>query len=68
MRSGIALIVAALLVGAGFGLTVLPQAQAAVGRHVSGTRIVEANGQPFVMRGVDHPQSGSPAARVRSPT
>src|SRR5688500_14397564 len=55
MRSRIALIAAALLVVAGFGLTVLPQAQAAVGLHVSGTKIVEANGQPFVMRGVNHP-------------
>ncbi|PSL45992.1 mannan endo-1,4-beta-mannosidase [Saccharothrix carnea] len=55
MRSRIAMISAALLVVAGFGLTVLPQAQAAVGLHVSGTRIVEANGQPFTMRGVNHP-------------
>ncbi|KOX20422.1 beta-mannosidase [Saccharothrix sp. NRRL B-16348] len=55
MRSRIAMIAAALLVVAGFGLTVLPQAQAAVGLHVSGTKIVEANGQPFVMRGVNHP-------------
>lgn len=55
MRSRIALIAAALLVVAGVGLTVLPQAQAAVGLHVSGTKIVEANGQPFVMRGVNHP-------------
>jgi mannan endo-1,4-beta-mannosidase len=30
-------------------------ADAAVGLHVSGTNIVEANGQPFVMRGVNHP-------------
>jgi mannan endo-1,4-beta-mannosidase len=30
-------------------------AYAAVGLHVSGTNIVEANGQVFVMRGVNHP-------------
>ncbi|GAB3399563.1 cellulase family glycosylhydrolase [Flindersiella endophytica] len=32
-----------------------PQANAAVGLHISGTNIVEANGQTFVMRGVNHP-------------
>jgi mannan endo-1,4-beta-mannosidase len=38
-------------------LTLLPgrPALAAVGLHLSGTTIVEANGQPFVMRGVNHP-------------
>lgn len=30
-------------------------ADAAVGLHISGTDVVEANGQPFVMRGVNHP-------------
>jgi mannan endo-1,4-beta-mannosidase len=30
-------------------------ADAAVGLHISGTNIVEANGQTFVMRGVNHP-------------
>jgi mannan endo-1,4-beta-mannosidase len=30
-------------------------ASAAVGLHVSGTAIVEADGTPFVMRGVNHP-------------
>lgn len=30
-------------------------ASAAVGLHVSGRTIVEANGQPFIMRGVNHP-------------
>lgn len=30
-------------------------AEAATGLHVSGTRIVEANGSSFVMRGVNHP-------------
>ncbi|MEV4173180.1 cellulase family glycosylhydrolase [Nonomuraea sp. NPDC049709] len=33
----------------------LPPASAAGGLHVSGTKIVEANGQEFVMRGVNHP-------------
>jgi mannan endo-1,4-beta-mannosidase len=51
----IAMIGAALLIVAGFGVTALSQAQAAVGLHISGTKIVEANGQPFVMRGVNHP-------------
>ncbi|NUT54084.1 MAG: cellulase family glycosylhydrolase, partial [Saccharothrix sp.] len=55
MRSVFAMIGAAALVVAGLGLAVQPQAGAAVGLHVSGTRIVEANGQPFVMRGVNHP-------------
>jgi mannan endo-1,4-beta-mannosidase len=32
-----------------------PSANADVGLHVSGTDIVEANGRPFVMRGVNHP-------------
>ena len=30
-------------------------AEAATGLHVSGTRVVEANGSAFVMRGVNHP-------------
>ncbi|MFC4013564.1 cellulase family glycosylhydrolase [Nonomuraea purpurea] len=33
----------------------MPPAHAAVGLHVSGTNIVEANGQRFTMRGVNHP-------------
>ncbi|MGN9844329.1 cellulose binding domain-containing protein [Nonomuraea sp. H19] len=36
-------------------LTGIPPAHAAVGLHVSGTKIVEANGQNFIMRGVNHP-------------
>ena len=31
------------------------QAQAAVGLHVSGTKVLEANGSDFVMRGISHP-------------
>jgi len=36
-------------------------AYAATGLHVSGQNIVEANGQPFVMRGVNHHHVWSPA-------
>jgi mannan endo-1,4-beta-mannosidase len=36
-------------------LVATPPASAAVGLHVSGTTIVEADGTPFVMRGVNHP-------------
>ncbi len=52
---GAALLAIAGFAATGFGVTALPRAQAAVGLHVSGTRVVEANGQPFVMRGVNHP-------------
>ncbi|MFL6118006.1 hypothetical protein [Actinophytocola sp.] len=31
-----------------------PPAYAATGLHISGTDIVEANGQPFIMRGINH--------------
>jgi mannan endo-1,4-beta-mannosidase len=50
----IALVLAALTVAAG-ALTLAQPAAAAVGLHVSGTTIVEAGGQPFIMRGVNHP-------------
>ncbi|GAA3578931.1 hypothetical protein GCM10022419_070470 [Nonomuraea rosea] len=33
----------------------VPPAHAAVGLHISGTNIVEAGGQTFTMRGVNHP-------------
>ncbi len=36
-------------------LVLVQPAHAAVGLHVSGTRILEANGNEFVMRGVSHP-------------
>lgn len=36
-------------------LVFVQPAQAAVGLHVSGTRVLEANGSDFVMRGVSHP-------------
>ncbi|MDQ7910588.1 cellulase family glycosylhydrolase [Phytohabitans sp. ZYX-F-186] len=47
---GVALVAAAASV-----LMFVRPADAAVGLHVSGTNIVEANGQRFVMRGVNHP-------------
>jgi mannan endo-1,4-beta-mannosidase len=33
----------------------VPPANAAVGLHISGRAVVEAGGEPFVMRGVNHP-------------
>jgi mannan endo-1,4-beta-mannosidase len=45
---------AALAVAASVLMFVRP-ADAAVGLHISGTNIVEANGRPFVMRGINHP-------------
>ncbi|TDV57824.1 cellulase family glycosylhydrolase [Actinophytocola oryzae] len=36
-------------------LVLVQPASAAVGLHVSGTRILEANGSNFIMRGVSHP-------------
>lgn len=50
-----------LLAGAGLValllsfLVFVQPSQAAVGLRVSGGRLVEANGTPFVMRGVSHP-------------
>ncbi|MBE1489371.1 cellulase family glycosylhydrolase [Plantactinospora soyae] len=44
-----------LLVAVASILTFVRPADAAVGLRVSGTNIVEANGQRFVMRGVNHP-------------
>src|SRR3954462_4410639 len=46
--------VALLAAAATFGVYA-QQASAAVGLHISGTRIVEANGSNFIMRGVNHP-------------
>ncbi|RLK11890.1 mannan endo-1,4-beta-mannosidase [Micromonospora sp. M71_S20] len=46
---------AALLAVAASVLVFVKPADAAVGLHVDGRNIVEANGQPFVMRGVNHP-------------
>ncbi|SBT42754.1 cellulase family glycosylhydrolase [Micromonospora narathiwatensis] len=46
---------AALLAVAASVLMFVGPADAAVGLHVSGRNIVEANGQTFIMRGVNHP-------------
>ncbi|MFY1595780.1 cellulase family glycosylhydrolase [Micromonospora sp. WMMD737] len=46
---------AAFLAVAASVLVFVKPADAAVGLHVEGRHIVEANGQPFVMRGVNHP-------------
>jgi mannan endo-1,4-beta-mannosidase len=48
--AGVALVAVAASV-----LMFVRPADAAVGLHISGTNIVEANGQRFVMRGVNHP-------------
>jgi mannan endo-1,4-beta-mannosidase len=46
---------ATLLAVAASVLVFVRPADAAVGLHISGRNIVEANGQTFVMRGVNHP-------------
>jgi mannan endo-1,4-beta-mannosidase len=51
---GVAAFAAAALAAASLLMFVQP-ASAAVGLHVSGRNIVEANGQTFIMRGVNHP-------------
>jgi mannan endo-1,4-beta-mannosidase len=52
-RKLIALGIAALAVAASIAF-VQPASAAAVGLHISGRNIVEANGRTFVMRGVNH--------------
>ena len=49
-----AVIGGAILATAASILVYAQPASAAVGLHVSGTNIVEANGQTLVMRGVNH--------------
>ncbi|MCG5216408.1 cellulase family glycosylhydrolase [Streptosporangium soli] len=51
---GAALVAVAVALGAVL-VTGIQPAHAAVGLHISGTNIVEANGQKFTMRGVNHP-------------
>jgi mannan endo-1,4-beta-mannosidase len=53
MRTRLAALVALCLPLSFLAFTSSP-AQAATGLHVSGTKIVEANGQDFVMRGTSH--------------
>jgi mannan endo-1,4-beta-mannosidase len=54
MKRLIAIAGAALLAVAGATVVFAPPASAAVGLHISGRNIVEANGQPFIMRGINH--------------
>jgi mannan endo-1,4-beta-mannosidase len=54
MKRQIALIGAAVLAVAASIVVFVQPAHAAVGLHISGRNIVEANGQTFVMRGVNH--------------
>ncbi|MDG4764073.1 cellulase family glycosylhydrolase [Solwaraspora sp. WMMD406] len=55
MKKRLLVLGAALLTFAASFLLIVRPADAAVGLHISGTDIVEANGQPFIMRGVNHP-------------
>ncbi|MBG0564199.1 cellulase family glycosylhydrolase [Actinoplanes aureus] len=54
MKRRLAVLSAALLAAAASVLFHVAPAYAATGLHVSGTDIVEANGQKFVMRGINH--------------
>src|SRR3954447_25830088 len=54
MKRQLAVIGAAALAAATSVVLLVAPASAAVGLHISGTNIVEANGQPFVMRGINH--------------
>src|SRR3954471_2304424 len=54
MRRRVAILGAALLAVVASVLVYAQPASAAVGLHISGRNIVEANGQTFVMRGVSH--------------
>src|SRR5690348_7462902 len=51
----LAILGAALVAAAASALIYAQPASAAVGLHISGRNIVEANGQNFIMRGVNHP-------------
>ncbi|GAA2335668.1 cellulase family glycosylhydrolase [Dactylosporangium salmoneum] len=55
MKRRLALAGAALVAVAASIVVAAQPASAAVGLHISGRNIVEANGQTFVMRGVNHP-------------
>ncbi|MEH1100642.1 cellulase family glycosylhydrolase [Micromonospora sp. CPCC 205561] len=55
MKRRIVTLGAAFLVVVASVLVFVKPADAAVGLHVEGRDIVEANGRPFVMRGVNHP-------------
>ncbi|RCV50923.1 glycoside hydrolase family 5 protein [Marinitenerispora sediminis] len=57
MRTPLPLSLGAVLLLLASLLGVAQPAQAATGFHVSGGRILDANGAPFVMRGVSHPHT-----------
>jgi mannan endo-1,4-beta-mannosidase len=55
MKRQLLVLGAALLAAVASILMYVGPTSAAVGLHVSGSNIVEANGQTFIMRGVNHP-------------
>jgi mannan endo-1,4-beta-mannosidase len=55
MRKRLTLAAVALLAAVASVFVAIQPAQAAVGLHISGRNIVEANGSNFIMRGVSHP-------------
>ncbi|MER6009031.1 cellulase family glycosylhydrolase [Nonomuraea angiospora] len=55
MRRTLLTLSAVLLTAVASIMVYVQPSSAATGLHVSGTKIVEANGQEFVMRGVNHP-------------
>ncbi|MGW4964684.1 cellulase family glycosylhydrolase [Nonomuraea sp. NPDC004186] len=55
MRRRLLALGAAVLAAVASVLVYVQSASAAAGLHVSGTKIVEANGREFIMRGVNHP-------------
>ncbi len=55
MRTKLFAFAAAVLAAIASIMVAVRPASAAVGLHVSGTKIVEANGQNFIMRGINHP-------------
>jgi mannan endo-1,4-beta-mannosidase len=57
MKRRLTAFAAALLAVAASALFFVGPAYAATGLHVSGRTIVEANGQTFVMRGINHPHA-----------
>src|SRR3954453_7810287 len=54
MKRQLAVIGAAALAAATSVVLLVAPASAAVGLHISGRNIVEANGQNFIMRGINH--------------
>src|SRR5215471_9948401 len=54
MKRQLAVLGAAVLAVAASIVVLIQPASAAVGLHISGRNIVEANGQTFIMRGINH--------------